>query len=141
MLAIIDTSVLLAAAASFIAGLMGYLIVRLWIKPIVGYQIAKRRLDRELTEYLHRLDTSDPSPQGKTQAPADQALLRRARRHAMRLIDCYEKEIPYWYRLLLDSRREAPPKVAGLLDNLMKIKDLQQRRRRIQHAREVLRLI
>ena len=141
MLAIIDTSVLFAAGASFIAGLMGYLIVRLWIKPIVGYQVAKRKLDRELTEYLHVLDTADPSAHGKTQDSADQALVRRARRHAMRLIDCYEKEIPYWYRLLLDSRSEAPPKVAGLLTNLLKINDLQQRRRRVQHARKVIRRI
>ncbi len=50
-----DLSLLIAAGASFVVGLLGYIIVRFWIKPIVRYTSTKRKLNHELTRYLERL--------------------------------------------------------------------------------------
>ena len=53
-----DSSLLIAAGASFIAGLLGYIIARLWIRPIVRYHITKRKLDHVLTRYLAQMNES-----------------------------------------------------------------------------------
>ena len=52
----VDSTLLIAAGASFLAGLLGYVMARLWIKPIVRYTITKRKLDRELTRYLAQMN-------------------------------------------------------------------------------------
>jgi hypothetical protein len=136
----LDSSLLIAAGASFVAGVMGYIIVRLWIKPIIGYNVAKRRLDADLTRYLNHMALPADAAQIKNDRPDTDTILRSARKQAMRLVAHYTTEIPYWYRLLLDSRQESPAQASGLLTNLTKIKDPQRRRSRIDAARKELKL-
>lgn len=133
-----DTSLLIAAGASFVAGLIGYIIARLWIKPIVRYTVTKRKVNRELTRYLELMEILNddnipikPSKEGRR-------YLKNARTNAMNLTSCYAKEIPYWYRLLLDSRRESPADASGLLTNLSKIQDGRQVKDRIVRAQQTL---
>ena len=135
----LDPSLLVAAGASFIAGVMGYIIARMWIKPIVGYHMTKRRLSDDLARYqAHTGAAADAQATGGQ--PSGEDALRDARRRAMKLVAYYNGEIPYWFRLLLDSRQESPTEASGLLTNLAKIRDLQQRRERITAARKALRL-
>ena len=137
----IDTSLLIAAGASFIAGLIGYIIVRLWIVPILRYTMARRKLDRDLRQY-QTLVSQQSSPETNHRYQRQQAddIALSARRHAMKLVSCYTKEIPYWYRLLLDSRQESPSEASGLLTNISKIKDEEQVTDRILKARRAMRL-
>jgi hypothetical protein len=132
-----DSPLLIAAAASFIAGLLGYIIARLWIKPIVRYTITKRRLDRELTRYLAQMTESTGS-EAPDAHKRDAMTLRTARQHAVDLVSCFGAEIPYWYRLLLESRRESPTEAPGLLTNLSKIGDREQVKLRIERTRTIL---
>ena len=134
----LDSSLLIAAAASFVAGLMGYIIARLWIKPIVSYNIIKRKLDAELTRYLEQLAASPGTGSGKSELSVGEKALHSARKLAMDLLSHYNEKIPYWYRLLLDSRQESPMQASGLLTNLNKIKDFQQRRSRIEAVKKEL---
>lgn len=134
----LDPSLIIAAGASFVAGVMGYIIARLWVKPIVRYNITKRRLDVELTRCL---DLMNDTPDGAGPVPdasGGAQPLREARKLAMELQSCYSNGIPYWYRLLLESRQESPVQVSGRLTNLNKIPDLQTRRERIQSVRKEL---
>ncbi len=133
-----DSTLLIAAGASFLAGLLGYIIARLWIKPIVRYTITKRKLDREFTRYLAQMNkTAGPDGKQEKQNRGD-ATLRSARKHAMGLVSCYGADIPYWYRLLLDSRKESPSDASGLLTHLSKIRDPEQVKGRIARARKIL---
>ena len=61
MLLNLDTSLLIALAASFMVGLLGYIIVRLWIKPIVGYNLTKAKFGRELTRYRDQVESGEPA--------------------------------------------------------------------------------
>jgi hypothetical protein len=65
-------------------------------------------------------------------------MLKTARKHAMGLIACYDADIPYWYRLLLDSRQESPTVASGLLTNLSKMRDGEQVKDRIERARKTI---
>lgn len=132
-----DSSLLIAAGASFVAGLLGYIIARLWVKPIMRYRITKRKLDHELTHYLARMDEAAEPEKRFTRGGGD-ATLRTARQYAMDLVACYSADIPYWYRLLLDSRKESPSEASGLLTNLSKMQDPQQVKSRIDNARKVM---
>lgn len=118
---IFDSSLLIAATASFVAGVLGYIIARLWIRPIVRYNIAKRRLGQALNRY--QSESEDASSSGEKDRRNNTESLRRARKHAMDLTACYSHDIPYWYRLLLDSRGESPSEASGQLTNLSKIRE------------------
>lgn len=134
----LDPSLMIAAGASFVAGVMGYIIARLWVKPIVRYNIAKRKLDVELSRCL---DLMTDTPDGAEPVPdlsGGGQPLREARKLAMELLSCYNNDIPYWYRLLLESRQESPVQSSGRLTNLNKIPDPQKRRARIQSVRKEL---
>ncbi|BBO80065.1 hypothetical protein [Desulfosarcina ovata] len=138
MLFSLDSSLLIAAGASFVAGVLGYIIARFWIKPIVRYNIAKRKLDHHLGVYLNMIDDLAQTP--KKQAGIIQETLRTARKHGMDLVSCYSSDLPYWYRLLLESRQESPTEASGLLTNLSKMRDRQQIETRIAEARNKLNL-
>jgi hypothetical protein len=133
-----DSPLLIAAGASFIAGLLGYIIARLWIKPIVRYNITKRKLDHELTQYLAQMNETVEPDKKRGKQKRGEAMLRTARKHAMDLVSSYSADIPYWYRLLLDSRKESPTEASGLLTNLSKIKDREQVGYRIDRARKIM---
>ena len=132
-----ESSLLIAAGVSFIAGLLGYCIVRLWIQPIVRYHITKRKLDHELTRYMEQMNENTESEKKAEQKNTD-ATLRTARQHALALVSVYHSNIPYWYRLLLDSRQESPTEASGLLTNLSKIPDRKQVNDRIARARKIM---
>ncbi len=132
-----DSPLLIAAGASFIAGLLGYIIARLWIKPIVRYNITKRKLDHELTRYQAKMNESTGSEEPNAQNRSAM-ILRRARQHAVDLVSSFGAEIPYWYRLLLESRKESPTEVPGLLTNLSKIRSREQVKNRIERARTIM---
>ena len=130
-----DSSLLIAAGASFAIGLLGYIIVKFWIQPIVRYTRVKRKLNHELTRYLAQKNETVASKKKKAKNQGDPAL-KNTRKHAMNLASCYDKDIPYWYRLKLDSRGEAPVEALGLLTSLSKIRDIAQRKDCIDRARE-----
>ena len=135
-----DSSILIAAGASFIAGLTGYIIARLWVKPMVQYNITKRKIGRSLSQCGILLEVLGDG-QGRVQwKSGEDASLKKARRHAMDLATCYNEKIPYWYRLFLDSRGESPAEASGLLTNLNKMTDVRQIQDRIDGVREKLRL-
>ena len=130
-----DSSLLIAVGASFVAGLLGYIIVRFWIKPIVRYTSTKRKLNHELTRSLAQMSETAGSEKKKVKNRSKPAL-RDTRKYTMTLASCYGEEIPYWYRLLLDSRGESPTEALGLLTNLSKIRDHEQIKDRIDRARK-----
>ena len=139
MLFNLDPTLLIAAGASFMAGLLGYGIAKLWIKPILGYNIEKRRLNREISRYLRRLETARES-RASASAPDALEILKAMRKSATNLAARNSTELPAWYRIFLVSRQESPEKAMKLLAPLAKIKDHHQIRERVDQARKALRL-
>ena len=137
MLLNVDSSLLMAAGASFMVGLLGYIIARLWIKPIMGYHATKRQLGRELSGFLEQIE---PAGQANRSEPEPQAqrLLKQARRHAMSLDSRFKADIPAWYRLLLVSRSQSPEKVLAMLAPLSKYKNVEQITTRIADVRKTM---
>jgi hypothetical protein len=138
MIQFFDSSLLIAAAASFVAGVIGYIIARFWVRPIVRYTITKRKIKRDLSNYLAFVEINKKANDPLSNAGSSGVMLKKAKQYTMELTSCYTKELPYWYRLLLDSRGESPVEASGLLTNLSKIKDNRQVNDRIVRAQEKL---
>ena len=138
MMQLFDSSVLIAAGASFVAGVIGYIITRFWIKPIVRYTITKRKIRRSLSSYVIVIETQEKTGASLTRRQSGDRFLQQAKKNALILASCYTEEIPYWYRLLLDSRGESPAEASGLLTNLIKIRDMRQVMERVAQAQKKL---
>jgi hypothetical protein len=98
-----------AALLSFIAGLLGYIIIRFWILPIGRYLKIKGRLTSDIGALLDMLQ--DDRPQNN-QGARIQDRGASIRRHCSDLVSIYQNDLPYWYRLYLESKKEQPLEAA-----------------------------
>jgi hypothetical protein len=103
---------------SFAAGMFGYIIVRFWIIPIVKYKKLRRRLLSELDTY--RASLPDDGAAKLKSAGARKRLLD-LRRTGIELLSVHDGELPYWYRLMLMSRKESP---AAAADPLLRLENM-----------------
>lgn len=105
-LEIVTRPMMIASAVCFILGSFGYILFRLWISPILRYRKTKKSILSDLA------------------AAGDNAAAKaRLRQHSAALTSVYHEALPYWYRLLLEKRREDPIQAASILMKLSNTKD------------------
>ena len=95
----------IAAFISFVIGLFGYIVARFWILPIGRYIRVKSRFASDLRALLDNLHAEQPQNTENSQIQDRQVSLRR---HSSDLVSIYRNELPYWYRLYLESKKEQP---------------------------------
>jgi hypothetical protein len=107
-----DSPYIIAAGASFLAGVFGYIIVRFWAMPIARYRRAKAMTQDALDSLL--------AADGKREMAEAKKACRIA---ADRLSELYSVDLPPWYRMVLDQRSESPVQAANDLMTLSNTKD------------------
>jgi hypothetical protein len=107
-----DSPYLIAAGASFLAGMFGYIILRFWAMPIGRYRRTKAQAEDALTAVL--------AADGKTEMADAKKACRVA---ADRLSELYTVDLPPWYRMVLDQRGETPVQAAKELMTLSNTRD------------------
>lgn len=95
----------IAAIISFAVGLFGYIIIRFWLLPIIRYIRVKGRLAAVIRNLLYTLHTEALQHTQDEQIKGQQVSVRR---HSSDLVSIYQNELPYWYRLYLESQKEKP---------------------------------
>ncbi len=128
-------SMLVAAAISFLAGMLGYIIARFWVRPIGQYNKQKNSLKSELDHFEFLLNRHDLQTWKETSA-ADR--LKLARKAATQMVDVYTSELPYWYKLILGRRGEAPLKATAPILALANIRHPEHARIRLKQVRKAL---
>lgn len=108
-------SIYWALILSFIAGAMGYIIVRFWLIPIARYRQAKKALIASLERCARKL--ADDDVKDHKNLPGKK-LLREMRQLNTRLIEVHELELPYWFRLLLMTRNESPNAASEAIERM-----------------------
>ena len=98
-------SIYVAAFISFVIGLFGYIVVRFWILPIGRYIRVKSRFASDLRALLDMLQAEQPRNTENSQIQDRQVSLHR---YSSDLVAIYQNELPYWYRLYLESKKEQP---------------------------------
>ena len=99
----------IAAFISFIIGLLGYIIVRFWMLPIGRYVRVKSHLTSDLRVLLNMFQGEHPQNTENSKIKDRQISLRR---HSSDLVSIFQNELPYWYRLYLESKKEQPLEAA-----------------------------
>jgi hypothetical protein len=115
-------SITIAAIIGFCLGSAGYIIFRFWLLPIRRY----RRIKDQITESIrgHELKLSN---ERTFQLSPDQS--KTCHKQATALTDLYYDDLPHWYRMVLNNRKECPE---GASKNL---KALASSNRNPDHAR------
>jgi hypothetical protein len=129
--------IIIGAGASFIAGAAGYVIARYWIGPIRAYARAKAALASELTA-LSGLMSENAAADLKTKPIRRR--MKGVRQKAGALLDCYQIELPVWYRLKLQSSGQDPEAVLPPLLGLHQLPTAGQISQRMETVRRTLRL-
>jgi len=126
-----------AAFISFIIGLLGYFIVRFWILPIGRYIQVKGRFASDLRTLLDMLQAEQPYKTENSQKQDQQVSLRR---HSSDLVSIYQNELPYWYRLYLESKKEQPLEASEFSMRLSNTRNLEHVIRQADEIKGFLRL-
>jgi hypothetical protein len=99
----------------FGAGTCGYIMVRFWFRPLMGYRRIKQDVALRLEQYLNHLEGEKNRKDGKTQAAM--------RRLSSDLTGSFHVDLPSWYRILLAHRGESPVQAAKHLMTLSNTRD------------------
>jgi len=126
-----------AAFISFVIGLLGYIVVRFWILPIGRYIQVKGRFASDLRTLLDMLQAEQPYNTENSQMQDRQVSLRR---HSSDLVSIYQNELPYWYRLYLESKKEQPLEAAESSMRLSNTRKLEHAFRQADEIKGFLRL-
>lgn len=123
----------IASFASFLIGLFGYIIIRFWIIPISRYTKIKRRLASDMRALPDMLPDEHPPNHDSQEL---QTLGLSIRRLCADLVSIYQNDLPYWYRLYLESKTEQPQEAADLS---MRLANTRNREHALQQADEIKR--
>ncbi len=126
-----------AAFFSFVFGLLGYIVVRFWILPIGRYIRVKDRFASDLRTLLDMLENEQPYHTENSQIQDRRVSLRR---YSSDLVSIYQKELPYWYRLYLESKKEQPLEAAEFSMRLSNTRKLEHAFRQADEIKGFLRL-
>lgn len=124
-----------AALISFVVGLFGYIITRFWILSIGRYTRVKGRLESDMGTLLDLLFDEKMQNGKSTQIHALQVSVRR---HSSDLVSIYQYDLPYWYRLNLESKKEQPLEASK---SLMRLSNTRKPEHVLRQANEIKRLL
>ena len=115
-------SITIAAIIGFCLGAAGYIIFRFWLLPIRRYQQIKDQIAESIRDHELKL-----SNEKTFKLSPDQSKI--CYKQAVALTDSYYDDLPHWYRMVLNNRKEYPE---GASKNL---KALASSNRNSDHAR------
>jgi hypothetical protein len=130
-------SIYVALALSFLSGMMGYIIIYFWLRPIGQYKKQKHSLKNVLDLFESLLDRYEIQTWKETTALD---LLQSARKAATVMAEVYTTKLPYWYKLVLGRRGEAPIKATGPILALANIRHPEHARIRLRQVRKALQI-
>jgi hypothetical protein len=125
----------IAMGASFVLGVMGYIILMFWVRPILKYLKTKHGVAASCHTYqkMKADDTGDTEVRKWLSESA-----HNHRRYADALLSSLYEELPRWYIMLLDSRKNSPADAAKLLMALSNTHDVNHAARQIERIKQAL---
>jgi hypothetical protein len=94
-------SITIAAIIGFCLGSAGYIIFRFWLLPIRRYQQIKDQIAESIRDHELKL-----SNEKTFKLSPDQSKI--CYKQAVALTDSYYDDLPHWYRMVLNNRKEYP---------------------------------
>ena len=126
------------AMVSFLLGSFGYVTVRFLVIPIGRYRRLKTRIARTLAEFIAH---ASAQPDSRSKDPAVPGFSKKIRKLSAELSDCYTDQLPHWFKLYLEGRREEfPLEAAKTLMAFAGTKNRDHRIRQVENIRKQLNL-
>lgn len=94
----------IVALISFVSGALGYIILKFWIRPILGYRKLRRRILSDLRDF----DPAESSKDAAVGSGRKKEWETAIRTLGAELTDHYNYDLPRWYRMVLQQRGENP---------------------------------
>ena len=93
------------AIISFVSGFLGYIILQLWLRPILGYQKIKNKVALTIKYYYESKNNETIGEKAELQM---KDWIKVNRQNSVELSESYNGNLPVWYKILLKSRGESP---------------------------------
>ena len=119
------------AIVGFILGLAGFIITRFWVMPIWRYRKIKAATAANVDNFCCLLDNTTAQENSKEQL---KAIRKSLRQQAADLASAYNEILPYWYKLLLESRPESPVEASA---HLMALSNIHQHNHALNRAQKI----
>jgi hypothetical protein len=119
------------ALFGFVVGTTGYIIFKFWLVPIREYRRLKSAIKAELKYVTDSISENKWDLQKKKR-------LQNMRKNILDLSDCYDNDIPVWYKIILNRRKESPHEAAKHLMDLANIEDNSHVFKRLEKAKTAL---
>ena len=125
------------AVISFLSGALGYIIVQFWIRPILRYRKIKHRIASELTRFFDVEPSEVAVDSDREQTAEPRASIRK---YSIGLTDCFNYDLPRWYRMVLKQRGENPIEASQYLMKLSNTHEGASAARQVEAVRDHLRI-
>lgn len=119
------------ALFGFVVGTIGYIIFKFWLIPIREYRRLKSLIKTDIKYYTNTISANRWNPKKEKR-------LQTMRKNILDLSDCYDLEIPVWYKIILNRRRESPHEAAKHLMDLVNVHNGSHVFNRLEKARTAL---
>jgi len=119
-------------------GLFGYIIVRFWILPIGRYLKVKGRLASDIKVLLEMSRAAAELQNNDGTQIQDQRVA--VGRHCSDLATIYQNDLPYWYQLYLESKKEQPLEAVQYSMRLVNTREPEHVLRQANEIKQFLRL-
>ncbi|GEM_PF-872176 len=121
----------LGALVGFTLGFVGYIAVKIWVMPIRRYCRLKADVKADIESYNRSISENTWNNQNKKR-------FKNTRKKLSDLKDCYDHDIPAWYRMALKHRKESPQEAAKYLMDLSNIREGLHALKRLEKAEAAL---
>ena len=119
------------ALFGFVVGTVSYIIFRFWLVPIREYRRLKSLIKADVKYYTTSVSENMWNIKKEKR-------LQLMRKNILDLNDCYDHDIPVWYKIVLNRRRESPHEAAKHLMDLVNVQDGSHVFNRLEKARTAL---
>jgi len=101
----------IAALSCFLLSVFGYVIYQFWMRPVLKYRWLKKDASVNIASYLDTINGSydaGEADEAMANNDATENKIKIIRKVSNDLNDCFNEELPQWYKLLLQRREESP---------------------------------
>ncbi len=134
----------IAALSCFFLSAFGYVIYQFWMRPILRYRRLKKDASVNILSYLDTINGSyEPVEAVETDAEmanndATENKIKIVRKLSGNLNDCFNEELPQWYKLLLQRREESPVDASKHMMVLSNTRDYSHAKNRAEKISQLL---
>ncbi|MBW1893213.1 MAG: hypothetical protein JRF40_01360 [Deltaproteobacteria bacterium] len=128
----------IAALSCFLLSAFGYVIYQFWIRPVLKYRWLKKNASVNIVSYLDTINGDYEADEAMADNDAAENKIKIVRKLSGDLNDCFNEELPQWYKLLLQRREESPVDASKHMMVLSNTRDYSHARNRAEKISRLL---